>query len=352
MRLLVTLALVALAGCNPPGVPASPTRPPTSVPPPQAVASDAPSQLPAATPRPRATVAAALDIRLVSDRPVIEGGPGCGATLPASYTIADGVHHLYYVCFGDLPGDQVLTYAASDDGLSWEVSEQPDPLGEFPIEFSPPGHIPGSVVPIDGEWAMYLWGVPAPQQQGAQIYRALATDPAGPWSGESEPVLPVGEPGDVDDLGLDFPSVVTTADGYLMLYGANGGDRPHAARILAARSTDGISWEKLGRVIEPEDCGGAATDYVAIPRLFTTDDGFMVLALLGDDIVALQSGDGLMWDCVGDGPIFRAAEVDGSTRVHTLAAARDGERIYVVIEALFEEETVFSNLWLAEVTGL
>ena len=320
---------------------AAPT--PTATPP----SPTTPSSSPPATPRTN------LDIRLVSDGPVIEGGDGCGAALPASYFSGDGGQHLYFVCFGDVPGDQHLRYARSDDGRSWAVAEQPDPLDGFPVEFSPPGHIPGSVLDIDGEWAMYFWGVPAPQLEGAQIFRATASDPGGPWQGNPEPVVPVGESGDVDGLGVDFPSVVPTEDGYLMLYGANGGDRPHAARILAATSGDGVTWEKHGRVIEPEDCGGAATDYVAIPRLFATDDGFLVLALLGDDIVALRSTDGLAWDCVGDGPIFEATEIEGSQRVHTLAAARDGERIYVMIEALFEEAgTVFSNLWLAEVTGL
>ena len=68
-----------------------------------------------------------------------------------------------------------------------------------------------------------LLGVPAPQLEGAEIFRATASDPGGPWQGDPEPVVPVGESGDVDGLGVDFPSVVPTEDGYLMLYGANGG---------------------------------------------------------------------------------------------------------------------------------
>ncbi len=51
--------------------------------------------------------------------------------------------------------------------------------------------------------------------------------------------------------------MVATDDGYLMLYSASGGDHPRDARILLARSEDGITWEKVGRVIEPQDCDGA-----------------------------------------------------------------------------------------------
>jgi hypothetical protein len=306
------------------------------------------------TPSPVPTEAPVIDITLVSDGPVVEGGEGCGATLPAAYFANDEGQHLYMVCFGDLPGDQEIRYGQSPDGASWAFQDQPEPLRNLPIEFSPPGAVPGDVISVGDEWVMYFWGVPFPQRDGAQIYRATSADPGGPWVADPEPVVPVGGPGEVDDLGIDFPSVVESDDGFLMLYGANGGDRPHAARILAATSADGITWEKHGRVIEPEACGGDAMDYVAIPRLFVVDDGFLVLTLLGNDIAALRSTDGLTWECIGDGPVFEAPEIAGSERVHTIAAAQDDSGIHVLIEALFtpEGESVYSNLWLAEVTGL
>jgi hypothetical protein len=197
---------------------------------------------------------------------------------------------------------------------------------------------------------MYLWGVPIERRSVAQIYRAVAPGPGGPWVADPEPVVAAGEPGEVDDRGLDFPSVIPTTDGFLMLYGANGGDHPNAARILAARSTDGIAWQKLGRVIEPQDCGGADSDYIAQPRLFGSGNGFVVLTVLGNDIATLTSVSGESWTCVGDGPMFEAHEVPGSDRVHTMAAAFDGERLSVLIEALQYDADggVFTNLWLAE----
>jgi hypothetical protein len=108
------------------------------------------------------------------------------------------------------------------------------------------------------------------------------------------------------------------------------------------------------RTIEPEVCGGDDLDFIAIPRLFTGGAGYLVLAQLGPDIVALRSVDGEQWTCVGDGPIFAATEIEGSDRVHTLAAAQTGDEINVLIEALMTREggEVVSELWLGEVTGL
>jgi hypothetical protein len=75
----------------------------------------------------------------------------------------------------------------------------------------------------------------------------------------------------------------------------------------------------------------------------------VVVTVLGNDIATLTSIDGLGWSCVGDGPMFRATEVSGSDRVHAAAAAFDGTRLSIIIEALQQDAQggIFSNLWLA-----
>jgi hypothetical protein len=312
---------------------------------------------PASSPSPTESPAAEIDITLAGGGPVLEAsdlhGGSYGFTLPAAYFTADGVQHLYVVGFGDLPGDQKVYHATSTDGMDWTV-DSADPFATLGLALSPPGPIPGSVIPDGvGGWQMYFWGVPSPQVQGAQIYRATAPGAGGPWTADTDPVLPVGEPGDVDDGGLDFPSVVTTDDGYLMLYSASGGDHPRDARILLARSEDGVVWEKAGRVIEPQDCGGADADSISNPRLFAVDGGYLALTLLESDVAALTSPDGEHWTCAGDGPIFAATEISGSDRIHTLAAAQDGDDIKLLMEVLLTDAggEVFSNLWLGDVTG-
>lgn len=95
-------------------------------------------------------------------------------------------------------------------------------------------------------------------------------------------------------------------------------------------------------------CGGQSTDSIQIPRLFLVPGGYLALTLLGPDIAAVRSMDAVEWTCAADGPAFLAREIPGNDRVHTIAAASDGDQVSVLIEALLGSG---SNLWLAEVTG-
>lgn len=312
-----------------------------------------PTVPPSLGPSPSPAPLLVTDIELTADAAVLHGsdleaGDHYGATLPAAYFVVDGMRHLYVVGFGDGPGDQRVFHATSADGLAWAVDAD-DPFADLGLELARPGPVPGAVLEMDGQWVMYLWGVPMAARAAAQIYRAVAPGPAGPWVADPEPVVPAGAPGEIDDGGLDYPTVVPTADGYLMLYGANSGEHPNAARILAARSTDGVVWHKDGPVIEPQDCGGGDSDFIAMPRMFGSGYGYVVLAVLGNDIAALTSVSGLNWSCVGDGPMFQASEIEGSDRVHAMAAAFDGTRLSIIIEALQYDAQggVLSNLWLA-----
>jgi hypothetical protein len=101
--------------------------------------------------------------------------------------------------------------------------------------------------------------------------------------------------------------------------------------------------------MEPQDCAADDLDFISIPRVFTSGDGYLALTVLADDIAALTSPDGLEWSCVTGAPIFRANEIEGSDRVHTMAAASDGAHISLIIEALQydAEGSVYTNLWLA-----
>jgi len=330
------------------------TPEPTHAPPLTAAPTATPTFAPSPTP------AALLTSELLADEHVVDGSQLApedpehyGATLPATYFTDIGTHHAYVIGFGPSPGDQQPFHATSMDGTDWTV-DSGDPLLSLESQFSPPGPIPGTVLSTeDGGWVMYLWGTPAPALSGSQIYRATADAPAGPWTMDEEPVVPIGEPGEPDDLGLDFPAVLPTDDGWLMLYGANGGDAPHTARILIATSDDGISWEKQGRVMEPQLCGGSDLDFMAMPRLFAQDGVFLALAEMGDDIYALRSDDARTWACQAE-PVFPISAIEGADRVHTFAAGTDSDNINLMIEALFTspEGEVTSNIWMAHVLGL
>jgi hypothetical protein len=305
---------------------------------------------PVATPTSRAgasaSPAAASSITVASETPVLEasalGDGHYGAILSAAYFVADGLRHAYVVGFGDARGDQEVFHATSSNGLDWQIDENP-PFDELGLELSPPGPIPGSVIQVgDGTWVMYLWGVPAPQSEGAVIYRATASSPAGPWVADPEPVLGLGEPGAWDDLALDFPAVVPMGDGYLMLYG--GIDGTETTRIGVATSDDGISWQKDPEpVLAADSCGKLGARYAAQPRPIAMDDGYLLLFDQDRETAMATSTDGHAWTCVGPDPLLVAEDVPGGQGIHTIAATDVDGGVSMLIESLIDGG---SEIWL------
>jgi hypothetical protein len=301
-----------------------------------------------ASPSGSASQPAAGSIELISDGPVLEasdlGDGHYGAILSAAYFEADGLRHAYVVGFGDDRGDQDVFHATSSDGLAWEVDPNP-PFEQLGLELSPPGPIPGSVVQADdGTWVMYLWGVPAPQLEGAVIWRATAPTPGGPWVADPEPVLLLGESGAWDDLALDFPAVVPMGGGYLMLYG--GIDGTETTSIGVAISDDGITWHKDPEpALVADSCGKPGARYAAQPRLIAGQDGYLLLFDQDRETHLATSPDGHAWTCAGPEPLLVATDVPGGQGIHTIAATEVEGEVSVLIESLIDGG---SELWLGK----
>lgn len=84
------------------------------------------------------------------------------------------------------------------------------------------------------------------------IGRATASSHEGTWTKYgSNPVLNVGTAGAFDDAGVSFPTVLyessDTGKEWKMWYGANDGS---TSTIGYAHSTDGLSWTKVGKVLD------------------------------------------------------------------------------------------------------
>ncbi|HEX5579136.1 MAG TPA: hypothetical protein VFY43_05665 [Candidatus Limnocylindria bacterium] len=301
-----------------------------------------------ASPTPSASSGPAPSIVVVSEAPVLEasdlGDGHYGAILPAAYFEADGLRHAYLVGFGDARGDQEVFHATSSDGLTWEIDENP-PFDALGLELSPPGPIPGSVVQADdGTWNMYLWGVPAPQSEGAVIYRATASSPAGPWMADPQPVVGLGDAGAWDDLAIDFPAVQPMGTGWLMLYG--GIDGTQTTRIGVATSDDGITWQKDPEpVLQADSCGKPGARYAALPRLLPHDAGYVVLFEQDREAAMATSADAHMWTCSGPEPLLVAEDVPQGQGIHTMAATTVGGEVSVLIESLIDGG---SEVWLGE----
>jgi hypothetical protein len=274
-----------------------------------------------------------------------------GAVLPAAYFETDGERHAYLVGFGEARDDQRVFHATSRDGVAWSIDEA-DPFASLGLELSPPGPIPGTVLPKgDGTWVMYLWGVPAPASEGSAIWRATAPGPGGPWTADREPALEPGASGTWDDRGLDFPNVVRDSGGWLMLYSASSSADREASAIGMATSSDGVAWKRASAnpVITAELCGDPVNQ-AAGPRLNRLSDGSLaVVWLAGREVRIARTGDSHAWTCATDQPILDSSAISGSEGIHTIAATVIGGEITLLVESLVRRDgAIGSELWLAD----
>jgi hypothetical protein len=300
----------------------------------------------------------AVSVHILGDAPVLDGSDVADEwVLPAALTFADGAYHLWGVAFdqGDDPSHGY--YASSADGMAWTVAAD-NPLTGIDLDLSPPGPVPGSVLlEPDGSWVMYFWGIPAPADRGGVLFRATAPAPGGPWTADPEPVLE-GTVGAWDGAGLDFPSVVHTSDGYLMLYAGSSLSLPNEGRLGIATSTDGVAWTKQpDPVVEPGLCGEFDSRSIAIPRLRLVDDGYLLFynGLAPDlstaDVGVASSSDGFSWTCANPMPALVAEDIPESQGIHVIAVAAEARGPEFLVESLGDES---SSVWLGDVsmTGL
>lgn len=266
--------------------------------------STAPPATNSGAPSPPASEAPAgsVSVHILGDEPVLVGSDvNNDWVLPAAVVWVEGTYHLYGVAFDQETTEHHGYYATSTDGMAWTVGAE-DPLASLGLAPGDPGPIPGSVLQeADGSWVMYLWAAHASGARGADLYRATSPEAAGPWTANPAPMLS-GTAGAWDSQGVDFPSVVHTATGYLMLYAGSSLTAPNEGRIGYATSPDGVTWTKGDApLIEPGFCGGFDARSVALPRLRETDPGWLLFYNGLDEnlepaqVGVGQSADGLSW---------------------------------------------------------
>ena len=265
VRLAGLGVVIGLVACTPTG--ASPTGPESVSPAGSAAPTASTTEEPAGS----------VSVHILGDEPVLVGAAvNNDWVLPGAVVWVEGTYHLYGVAFDQDSTEHHGYYATSADATTWTVGAE-DPLATLGLELGDPGPVPGSVLQEpDGSWLMYLWGVPAPGGRGGNLYRATAPEAAGPWTADPAPILR-GTAGAWDSQGLDFPSVVHTSTGYLMLYDGSSLSAPNEGRIGSATSTDGVTWTKGDDpLIEPGFCGDFDARSITIPRLRETDGGWLL----------------------------------------------------------------------------
>jgi hypothetical protein len=274
--------------------------------------------------------------------------------LPAALTFADGAYHLWGKAFD--AENEIFPrtfYATSPDLVDWEVADT-DPLAEIGLVLESPGPVPASVLEeADGTWVMFLWGYPS---EGVPVfYRATAAEPEGPWTADPEPVL-TRTSGSWDGGGLDFPTVVHTGGGYLMLYSAWRLSEPGSDVVGVATSSDGTTWTKGAEpVIRPGLCGAFDARSITLPRLRSAGPTgwYLFYNGLGEDLsgaasVGVASSPDLQtWTCANPVPALVAADIPDSEGIHTIAVAADAQGPEFLVESLGDG---FSNLWMGDVS--
>ena len=322
-----------------------------------------------ATPAPTTAPAASSEpgpFRLVGDAPAIPRSlfRDRGAVLPGAVTFDGGRYHAWVIAFGDTPGVQDLHHLTSPDAVTWTVAPDPS-LEGLSKGLGNPGALPASVLPDGDRWVMYYTGTLATERQGWEIRRATAPGPDGPWSAGDEPVLRRGPAGAWDSGGLDFPGVIRTDDGYVMLYSGIDPAHPEAGSIGLATSADGITWAKhddpatadaahaaSDPVIEPGLCGSFDTRAVHQPRVVLQGDRLVLVyagyagALESRASIGLAGSDdaGQTWSCARPSPALDPTRLPSGS-VHTLVAFPRGDRLAVMVEWLAGDGT---DVWLTE----
>ncbi len=154
-------------------------------------------------------------------------------------------------------------------------------------------------------------------------------------------VIDVGFAGDSDDYGVQAPCVVRTPGGYLMAYAGFDGE---VTRLHMASSPDGDKWEAFGTFIQrgEDDAAGASH-----PSLLPTGEGWWLFysGYNGSQngrhakVLAAISENGASWDRVGavlepmQGEVAAAhpCVLEHERRFYLFFASDDGEAVCVAL---------------------
>ena len=336
--LLLASSLAVLAGCQTPSASTAPTGAASTPAATTAPATSGPSAPPVAT-------GPGGLFHVVGSAPVLSASMFAdrNAVLPGAITpAADGTYHAWVIAFGRSPGTQDIHHLTSPDAVAWTEAADPS-LAGLSAGLGNPGAMPTTVLEEADRWVMYFVGTLASEERGWDIWRATAPGPDGPWTRSDGPVFRRGASGTWDAGALDFPTVITTEDGYAMFYSAIPTLVSSEGSVGLATSPDGIEWTRHGHPVAAKGlCGGFDDRAVEQPRVVVGDNGlYLVYAGYAGDIntrasvgVANSVDGGLTWTCQWPASALDPSEMPAGDGVHTVNAfMRDG-RLAIMVEWL------------------
>jgi predicted GH43/DUF377 family glycosyl hydrolase len=247
---------------------------------------------------------------------------------PGAVIFHEGRFHMLRNNFTRWPGVVSVDYLVSEDGVDWEFgADEPVVFTSDQVPYisgTSGADISSVYIEADGTWVAYFHTVHT--SQPAQIGRATAPGPAGPWAVDPEPVLVGGDGGAWDWRGVYWPNVVQTEDGLFMFYG--GKISSSISAIGLASSADGIHWAKYDDPSTTEAPHAESDPVLAAsgewepnsvdrPRVQVTPDGWVMIfqgTRVTDRGLAF-SQDGIAWQQYAENPFLTTLDfpVSGST---------------------------------------
>jgi predicted GH43/DUF377 family glycosyl hydrolase len=153
--------------------------------------------------------------------------------------------------------------ARSADGKNWRKEPQPvvpfGPRGSWDERAAADPY----VVP-QGPW-LFLYYLGEDRARRQRLGLARSKDGVRWEKLRSSPVLELGGLGAFDENGLGEPAVWQARGWWWLLY--TGRDRAENRRLGAARSKDGVRWERLGVLALPPGAGGWMSKVVCDPHV-------------------------------------------------------------------------------------
>jgi predicted GH43/DUF377 family glycosyl hydrolase len=214
--------------------------------------------------------------------------------------------HMLTNSFTRYPGASFVSHITSPDGIEWRPgtegpvlrsSQVPDSHETFTTAFVTTGFRAE-----DGSWVAFGYTFEGPSTDGF-IWRATAPRLDGPWHVDPRPALRPGPEGAWDSVRVAEPSLVRADDGFLLFY--TGFDDDEIGRIGVATSTDGVTWTRRdGPVFEgaQEWDGGS----VGNPQVVSTADGYTMVYRTesGFGFGLARSADGTSWEASTTNPFM------------------------------------------------
>jgi predicted GH43/DUF377 family glycosyl hydrolase len=247
---------------------------------------------------------------------------------PGAVIEHDGQLHMFANVFTAWPGHVDVPHLVSADGASWTLAA-PDPvLTSDDVPFAPNGaDVSTGFVTDDGTWVLIIESVSSLTPWA--VGRATASDPNGPWTVDSTPILEAGPAGSWDAGGIHWPSVVRTDGGWALYYAGFDTPRGHGA-IGLATSADGVTWTRHEEPVLTAE-GDWELHGLDRPRVAATPDGLAMVYAGGQltDRGLAWSDDGITWRRDGDLPAIEQANYPINGRAWDAALIyRDGQLSY------------------------